>query len=195
MCLPGEGYIWPKVSLIQRLTKLQVDLTWYCSWPLHASTGHMSELRSTGPNLVPLLATRCIYQGYIWTQINWIQLNTALGHQMPLPGEGYIWPKVSLIQRLTKYQADLIQYHSWPLDASIGGSSEFRSTRPNLVLLLATRCSTGGYIWAQVNWTQLSTVLGHQMPLLGVHLSSGQLDPTEYHSWPLDASTWGGHLT
>ena len=29
------------------------------------------------------------------------------------------------------------------------------------------------------------------MPLLGVHLSSGHLDPTYYHSWPLDASTGG----
>ena len=28
-------------------------------------------------------------------------------------------------------------------------------------------------------------------------MSSGQLDPTEYHSWPLDVSTWevGIHMT
>ena len=33
------------------------------------------------------------------------------------------------------------------------------------------------YIWAQVNWTQVSTTLGHQMPLPGVlHLSKDQPD-------------------
>ena len=30
-----------------------------------------------------------------------------------------------------------------------------------------------GYIWAQGKWTYASTILGHQVPLLGVHLSSG----------------------
>ena len=45
--------------------------------------GRTSELRSTGHKLVPLLAMRCHYQGV------------------------YIWPKVSLTQRLTKCQADL----------------------------------------------------------------------------------------
>ena len=28
-----------------------------------------------------------------------------------------------------------------------------------------------------------------------VHLSSGQLDPTSYHSWPLDTSTGVGNLS
>ena len=93
----------------------QLDPSQYHSWPLDASTRGVSELRSTRPNLVPLSATRCLY----W---------------------GYIWPKV----RVTKCQADLMWYHSWPLDAS-----------------------TRGYILPQVNWTQLSTTLGHEMPLLG----------------------------
>ena len=28
-----------------------------------------------------------------------------------------------------------------------------------------------------------------------IHLSSGQLDQNEYHSWPLDASTGGGDMS
>ena len=38
-----------------------------------------SELRSTRPKSVPLLATRC-HWGYIWAQVNWIQISTSLGH-------------------------------------------------------------------------------------------------------------------
>ena len=48
---------------------------------------------------------------------------------------------------------------------------------------------------AQVNGTQVSTTLGHQMPLPGGILISGQLDPTYYCSLPLDASTGGVHWT
>ena len=42
-------------------------------------------------------------------------------------------------------QPDPMQYHSWPLHASTAGgvTSELRSTRPNLVLLLALDVSTG----------------------------------------------------
>ena len=47
------------------------------------------------------------------------------------------------------------------------------------------------YIWAQIDKTNLSTTLGHKMPLQGVYLSSVQLDPTEYQSSLLDASTGG----
>ena len=35
----------------------------------------------------------------------------------------------------------------------------------------------GGYIWAQVNWMQVSATLGHKMPQLGVDLTKGQPDP------------------
>ena len=45
-----------------------------------------NELRLTGPNLVLLLATRCLYWGYIWAPVNWTQLSTTLGHRMPLQG-------------------------------------------------------------------------------------------------------------
>ena len=83
--------------------------------------------------LVPFLPTRCLYHG-VQLSSGQLGLSTILGHQMPLPA-GYAWLKVSLTQRLTKYQADLMQYCFWPLDAS-----------------------TRGYIWAQANWTQLSTI-------------------------------------
>ena len=40
--------------------------------------------------------------------------------------------------------------------------------------------------WAQVNGSQVSTTLGHQMPLPGVHLTTGQPDPMadQMSSWP-----------
>ena len=72
--------------------------------------GGTSDLSSTGPNLAPLLATRCLYQG------------VHLGSDQPDP----------------------TKYHSWLLDAS-----------------------TVGCISAQVNQTQLSTTLDHEMPLPG----------------------------
>ena len=61
------------------------------------------------------------------------------------------------------------------------------------------------YIWAWVNWTQLHTPLGHQMLLLGAHLTKGQPDPKvdQMFSWPdivLLLATrflywWGVHLS
>ena len=78
-----------------------------------------SELRSTGLNLVPLLATRCLY-----------------------------W-RVHLTEGQPDQKAD--QMSSWPDE----------------VLFLATKCLYEGYIWAQVNCTQLSTTLGHKMPVPG----------------------------
>ena len=148
----------------------------------------MSHLRSTRPKFVSLLATRCHYWGYVWTQSNgpkWVPLLVIRCHYwvvhlssgQPHPTEyqswppvastgRYIWPQVSLTQRLTKCQADLKEDHSRPLDTS-----------------------TRGYVSSQVNQTQLFTTHGHQMPLLGVCLSSGQSHPTEYQSWLLDAFT------
>ena len=64
-----QAYIWLQVSLTQRLTKCQADLTKYGSWPPDASTGGMSEYQpdpkahqmSRWPDVVLLLATRCLY--------------------------------------------------------------------------------------------------------------------------------------
>ena len=69
------------------------------------------ELRSMGHKFVPLLATRCLYWGYIWLKVSltqrlnkcqddltsyWAQVNctyvsTTVGHQMPLLGDTSDW--------------------------------------------------------------------------------------------------------
>ena len=131
------------------------------SWPhivpflaTRCSTRVTSELQSTRPKLVPILATRCFYQGVHLT-------------------------KGQPTQRLTKCQANLMQYHSRPPDAPIG-ESELRSTGPSLVPSWPLDASTRGYIWPKVSlpkgWpnvklTWSSTILHHHMPLLGVGTS------------------------
>ena len=44
-------------------------------------------------------------------------------------------------------------------------------------------------------WPEVIPLLATRCLYWEVHLSSGQLYLTEYHSWPLDASTRGVHLT
>ena len=141
-----------------------------------------SQLRSTRPNLKPLLATRCLYQG------GTSEIRSTRPNLVPLLTMRCLYQGV----HLTSAQADPTLYQSWLLDAS-----------------------TVGYISAQVNQTQLSTTLDHEMPLpggtsylsstrpslvpllatrclyQGVHLTSGQADPTLYQSWLLDASPVG----
>ena len=67
MPLPGDGgtsnqrSVWPKGWP-------NIKLTW-CSTTLGHEMylpGGTSELRSTGPNLIPLLTMRCLYWGYMW---------------------------------------------------------------------------------------------------------------------------------
>ena len=53
-----------------------------------------SELMSTACKLVLLLTIRCLYRGYIWTQVNQTQVSSTLDHEMPLPG-GYIWAQIN----------------------------------------------------------------------------------------------------
>ena len=92
---------------------------------------------------------------------------------------------------LTKGQLDTTEYHSWPLDASTGGTSDWRSAWPkgwlNVVSLLATRWFYQGGMsdqksawskgWPNVKLTWCSTTLGHQMPLSWGCLTKGQPDP------------------
>ena len=110
--------------------------------PLLATRIHywgMSELRSSGPKFLLLLATRCHYQR------GTSELRSTRCKLVPLLATRcstgwYIWrsawPKDWPNIKLTW------QYHSWPPDAT-----------------------TRGYIWAQVNWTHVGTALGHQIPL------------------------------
>ena len=65
------GYIW-KMKMV------------YCKVLLKTQDGLLQaiehELRWMGPKLVPLLATSCLYWGYIWAQIKLTWCCTALGH-------------------------------------------------------------------------------------------------------------------
>ena len=73
----------------------------------------------------------------------------------------YIWPNISLTHSLIKCHADLQEYHSWALDACTGGGGVLLKTQDGLLNTADNRT------WAQVNGTQVSTTLGHQMPLSG----------------------------
>ena len=142
--------------------------------------GGTSDLRSNGPNFVPLWATRYHYWGLHLSSVqpdpipyhSWLldSINRVvhLSSGQPPPTEYQFWPldsstggliipQVSLIQRLTKCQADLKEYHSWSLDATTGGTSQLRSTTLNWVPILATRCLYWGYIYPQVSLAQRLT--------------------------------------
>ena len=128
-----KGHADPKADQMQSWPDVVLLLATRCLYQ-----GGMSEQRSTGPNIVPLLATKCIY----W---------------------GYIWPKVRLTQRLTKCQADLMQYYSWDTRYLYQGvhltkgqadpKPDQMSSWPDVVPFLATRCLYQGYVWPQCNWT------------------------------------------
>ena len=97
-------------------------------------------------------------------------------HIFPVKFDIFYW-KVYL----TSGQLDPIWYCCWPPDASTrwvhltacqpDPKVDQMSSWPDILLLLVTRCLYWGYIWAQVNWTQISSTLGHNMPVLGVHLT------------------------
>ena len=102
-----------------------------------------------------------------------------------------------------------IHYHScsiekktemWKVQITtiLEGISQLRSTGPQFVLLLATRCHYQGVHLTEgqpdpkadhmSSLPDVVKTLGHQMSLLRVHLSSGQLFPSSYHCWPPDAT-------
>ena len=150
--------------------------------------------------------------GYIWAQVNPTEVSTILGHQMSIlggtPNWRSAWPKGWPNVNLTLCSI------SWSLDASTGGTSELRSTRPKLVPFLATRCLYWGYIWLKVSLTQswpyavpllanrcllhggiseLRSTKPKLVPFLatrcfyqGLHLTEGQPDPKadQMSSWP-----------
>ena len=115
-----------------------------------------SKLRSTGPNLVLCLGTRCLYWGCPY------ELRSTRPNFIPLLATRCLYQEWGI--HLSSSQLDTTLYHSWPLDASIGvyltkgqpdPKAEQMSSWLDIVPLLATRCL-----------------------YQGVHLSSGQLNPT-----------------
>ena len=103
--------VWPKGWPNVKLTRCSTICGHQMPLP-----GGTSELRSTRSNLVPLLATRCLYQGVYLTK----------GQSGLKADQMSSWPDI------VPFLATRYLYQ--------GGTSELRSTRPNLVPLLATRC-------------------------------------------------------
>ena len=157
-----------QVNLTQMLTKCQVDLMQYCSWALDASTWrcgwgvhltkHQSDPQaddmSCWPAVVPFLTTRCLYVvgwGNTGTEGGVGAIEESLG--------GYIW-KMNMVycKLLLKTQDGLLQIIE----------HELRSTKTQLIPLLATRCYSLG-AWG-----------------VGVHLTKQQSDPQadDMSSWP-----------
>ena len=128
------------------------------------------EFRSIGPRLVPLLATRCLYLGELrghrrwwdggtsdkttawptgWWHIILPCGSTTLDHQMPVWGWG------------------------WGIKGANGCRGHWGLHMKNEDGLLQSTLENSresiadNRTWAQVNWTYVSTSLGHQMPLLG----------------------------
>ena len=103
---PG-GYIWPMVSLTWSSSKLGHKMLLPGRLCLAKSQPDpKADQMSSWPAVVPVLATTCLYQGYVLPNVKLTSSSTTHDQQMPLPGE-YNWPKVSLTQRLTKCQVDL----------------------------------------------------------------------------------------
>ena len=114
--------------------------TAYCKVLL--KTQGTSELRSTGPKLVPLLAMRCL------------SLEALRGHE---GGWGYMWQNSSLTNRLITCHAHLQKYHSWQLDfcsGSRGCQGASRGVGGITGLAGGVRGHLGG------RWTRNPTTLG-----------------------------------
>ena len=129
-----------------------MELEWNYHGCWHQTWSVKYELRSTGLNLFPLLAMRCLYWGVdlpIWAQVSWTQVSSTLGHEMPLWGVDL--PMVGL-PNMSSGQLDQVSStlgHQMPL--------------PGGQICQQLVCQ----IWTQVNKTQVSSTLGHEMPLLG----------------------------
>ena len=97
-------------------------------------------------------------------QINLIWSTITLGHKMPLPMGGYIWPKVNQTQR-----------------------SDQMTTWPEVVSQLATRCLCLGVHLTTVQPDQSSNTLGHKMSLPGEGQVNILLDSQSAScNWPVN---------
>ena len=109
------GYIWMNISLNQRMTKCQDDLTLHYSWPPDGSTGrlHLTECQLDPKDdqiskmtwhstilvlQLPLLGvdlTGISAWPKGWTNVKMTWYSITLGHEMPLQEE-YVWLNISL---------------------------------------------------------------------------------------------------
>ena len=108
------------------------------------------------PKVVTHLATRCLYQG-VWV------------------GVGGTSDQRSACQSSTKIGHEM----SLP-----GGTSNHRSTWPEVVPNLAMRCPFWGVHLTKGHPAQSSTKLGQKKSLLGGHLSKGQPASDQRPAWP-----------
>ena len=121
--LRGRGYVWPEIRL---------SLQW------EGQPDPNADQMSRWPDVVVLLATRCLYSGMselrsIWHKFVLLLSTRSLYQGVHLSSDQsdpVNHMQVSLTQKLTKCQADLMQYSYWPLDASTGGTSYLRSIGP-----------------------------------------------------------------
>ena len=128
------GYIWKMKTVYWKvLMKTQDSLLQTIEY----------ELRSMGPKFVPVLATRCLYQGVCLTE----------SQSDPKANQMSRWPDIVL----SSGQLDLCQYHSWPPDASTRG-------------VHLTECQPDPKDDQNVKITWCSTIIGHQMPLPGGYI-------------------------
>ena len=103
------------------------------------------EVRSTGPNLLPLLATRCLYQGVP----NLVPLfaTRCLYHGVHLKTQDGLLQTENILlktkdnRKMSSGQSDPTSYHSWPLDWEGVCLTKGHSTT-----LGPLDVSTGGYI-------------------------------------------------
>ena len=108
-----------------------------------------------------------------------------------------LWKKISL-SSITKGQPALKsdQMSTWPKSSSSGvhltwGQPDWSSNTLGYKMSLPV-----GYVWSDVNWTEVVTHLATNCLCLEVHLSKGKPDPKsdQMSTWP-KASFWGVHLT
>ena len=145
-------------EMLYRLCYLQTNL--------HISFHHQSDVSlQQGTTFTELLlspeirnAMENIWKRYIWTQVNQTLAPVLATRCLS-------WWGLHLTEGKADHKAN--QMSSWP----------------DIIPLLATRCLYWGYVWAQVNWTQVSSTLDHKMPLPGGTSELGNLTENIKLTW------------
>ena len=121
--LMSKNWRWCLQMCSKAFTKCPLLTTRCPYWGAHLTKGQpdpMADQMSSWPEVVLLLATRCLYQGWgcmsdqrsAWSKADqmssWPEVVLLLATRCLYQGMGvYVWSKVSLTQRLTKCQTDL----------------------------------------------------------------------------------------